>query len=121
MTRVVLIQVAATLLVLGGCSTDEGGQHAGSGPIEKQRQTWSKPYSETTCDDWHDKMTDAQRWTASADLLMARRKGDSVISLPSKDQVAGFEEGLTSSCTVPDPIDAVAEAVYRTDPTTFSE
>lgn len=119
--------LCAVLFVLGGCAAssdgpDESSQHSDAAPVQKQRQTWPTAYSETSCDDWNDEMTDDQRWTASADLLIAARSREGVADgLPSNDQVAGFEEGLTSSCSVSDPIDAVADAVYKTDPTTFGE
>lgn len=113
--------LATLLVVLVGCATEAGG-NAGDAPFEKRPQTWTKPYEKTTCTEFKKEMTETERWTAAADLLIAERsREERMQAMPSKLQVEGFAEGLASSCTVSDPIDQVAVAVYESDPTTFSE
>lgn len=87
--------IAAIAVVLTGC----GGEKQGA---EKYTQTWRQSYESTTCAQWGTEMTAAQRWAASADMLVgARQQWGITDELPSDDLVDTFEDDLTDACVIP--------------------
>lgn len=107
--------MAALLLVLLGCGAATGEPEATNGaagapppvvlptasvgPLPGQLpQTWSKPYGDTTCDEWINEMTDLQRVLAGAEMLVASRQGRGVEALPAPPQMSRFTGAIDQRC-----------------------
>jgi hypothetical protein len=85
---------------------------------DKYTQTWSKSYSETTCDDWKGSMTDSQQFAAAADILTsARNKIDGGSGLPPDSLINEFQAGVTNVCVAPSmTITDATYGLYTTEP-----
>lgn len=99
-------------LVLAGCTSH-------STPVDdKYEQTWTTPYSETTCSAYLNEMTTQQRWAAAADMLAgARNKMDGGSGLPSDDLVTRFAADIAEGCSG-GPVAKLTEAaitIYQLD------
>jgi hypothetical protein len=95
------------------------------GNTSKYRQTWTKSYGETSCDEWLTHMTDKQQWAAAADMLTgARNKGDGGTSVPGDDLVTEFQGGVTNVCEEPvaaaESVAEVGAGLYSTERDTFA-
>ncbi|MFF7681443.1 hypothetical protein ACFZA2_01690 [Microbacterium sp. NPDC007973] len=94
------------------------GTAAESAP-SKYEQTWSSPYSETTCAEWAGEMTRQQRFAAAADILAAAwaRIEDSD-RFPPDSLIQRFQAGVDSACDIDSAtITDVTYLVYQADPT----
>lgn len=90
----ILIVVVIGVLMPKGDSTSSGAN--------KYTQTWAKSYSETTCEDWNDSMSNAQQFAAAADILTsARDKIDGATGLPPDSLITEFQDGVTNVCVIP--------------------
>jgi len=88
----------------------------------KYDQTWSQPYSSTTCAEWDSEMTADEQWVAAADMLTgARNKGDGRTGLPPDSLVSTFRGGITTACVVDTmSIADVGAGLYLTERTRFA-
>jgi hypothetical protein len=111
-----LVGATAVLLALSACSSSTGSTDTG-----KYDQTWPKSYGDTTCDEWSGEMTDAQQWTAAADMLTgARNKGDGGKGLPPDSLVDEFQGGVSTACVVPSmTLTDVGVGLYLTERSRF--
>jgi hypothetical protein len=118
----VAIGVVVLIAVIFGLASCGSGSDSGSSytPNEtsKYTQTWTKAYSETTCDDWNTQLTSAQKFAASADMLAgARNKGDGGTGLPSDALINEFSGGITNVCVEPTmALTDAAVGLYLTEP-----
>ena len=72
------------LLALAGCGSSNKTD-------AKFTQTWPTPYGQTTCRQWLNDMTEAQRFTAAADMLVgAQSTDDKNADLPADEQINSF-------------------------------
>lgn len=85
---------------------------------DRYTQTWSRPYSETTCDDWNGSMTPAQQFAAAADILAsARNKIDGATGLPPDSLIVEFQAGITNVCVIPTmTLTDATYGLYSTEP-----
>lgn len=67
---------------------------------DKYKQTWDRPYSETTCADLATSMNAHQRWAAAADMLVGARNKDGGTDMPSDELVTEFLGELDQGCAV---------------------
>ena len=107
-------------LVLGGCVSPSGST-SNSSNTDKYKQTWSKTYASTTCQEWKSAMSDKQQWVAAADMLTAaRNKKDGGNGLPPDALVTTFQGGITTSCVVPSAkVAEIGAALYLTERAQF--
>lgn len=106
-------------LAISGCASETTTSTSGStgGEPGKYDQTWSKQYSDTTCDDWTGEMDDHQQWVAAADMLSGARSADGEDGLPSDSMITEFQGGITTACVVPTmAFNEVAAGLYVTEP-----
>lgn len=84
----------------------------------KYTQTWAKSYSETTCEDWNDRMTIAQQFAGAADILTsARNKIGGATGLPPDSLITEFQDGVTNVCVIPSmTLTDATYGLYTTEP-----
>ena len=93
-------------LICAGCSP----KPTSTAP-DKYTQTWPKGYSETTCTEWTNKMTDQQKFAAAADMLTgARNKGDGGSGLPPDSLIQRFAADVGEGCSVAATADGLSVA-----------
>lgn len=121
--------VVAFLVLVGGCNTmlsqnrptaiSPKATSAASTPATASRyaQTWTRPYSMTTCDDWSKRMSEGQKLAAAADTLAAARKrSNGGKALPSDALIREFRAGITGACIAPSmTLREVSDGLYKTD------
>ena len=84
--------VLLVLVTLTGCGSS-------AGPDAKFTQTWPTPYAQTTCSQWMGDMTEAQKFTAAADMLVGAQSTDNKnADLPDDDLINAFAGDLTQGC-----------------------
>lgn len=120
--RIALVTGVA-LITLTACGNATPRSDGGSS--NKYTQTWTKSYTDTSCDDWISQMTDKQQWAAAADMLAgARDKGDGGTGVPDDDLVTDFRDGVTNVCGAPadvsESIAEVAAGLYLTERDRFA-
>lgn len=93
MRRTTVVLAALSALSLVGCSTSSSPS-----ADNKYTQTWTTPYSQTTCSDYLNAMTGKQRWVMAADMLTSLRKVDGGIKLPPDSQVTRFQADVATGC-----------------------
>ncbi|WP_327337387.1 hypothetical protein OG384_14905 [Streptomyces sp. NBC_01324] len=64
----------------------------------KYEQTWSTPYSATTCGQFLTDMDEHQRWVTAADMLAGARKTDGANTLPADSEVDRFQTDMATAC-----------------------
>lgn len=96
--------LVATLVVACQADTD----------VLRFAQTWEEPLDETSCQQWTEEMTGAQRYAAAAELLLDAR-GDQT-GFPSDGQFAYFLSRMDISCA-----DAADALVSDTASSMFTE
>ena len=108
----VLIGVVSTL------GHDDKAETADMADTSKYDQTWSTPYSQTTCDDWLNSMSSREQFAAAADILTsARNKIDDGTGLPSDALVDEFAGGITTVCVEPTmTLTDATYGLYATEP-----
>jgi hypothetical protein len=113
---VVLIGVVFGLASCGSGSDSDSSYTPDQ--TSKYTQTWAKPYSGTTCDDWNSQLTSAQQFAASADMLAgARNRGNEGSGLPPDALIDEFSGGITTVCVEPTmALTDAAVGLYLTDP-----
>jgi hypothetical protein len=113
---VVLIGVVFGLASCGSGSDSDSSYTPDQ--TSKYTQTWAKAYSDTTCADWNTRLTSAQQFAASADMLAgARNKGDGGTGLPSDALIDEFSGGITNVCVEPTmALTDAAVGLYLTEP-----
>lgn len=106
-------------LGIAGCA-ESGSSGSDNEPasVDKYTQTWEKDYSETTCDDWNDLMSNKQQWAASADILSAARdKIDGGTGVAPDELIDEFQSGITNVCIVPTmTLTDASYGLYTTEP-----
>jgi len=92
-----------------------------AGADDKYTQTWPKPYSQTTCDDYQTQMTEKQAWVMAADMLTGARNMDEETGLPSDALVSDFADQLLTACepeiAATQPMTDVATTLFLLDRT----
>lgn len=93
------ILLALVLALLAGC---------GSGPA------WPKTAGETTCHEWTSEMTDAQRSTLGAAMLLALRADDGGTFRPRDEVLKAYAKAVGDVCAnTPDAkVSTVAATIY---------
>lgn len=87
------------------------GEPADSNP-GAYSQSWTKPYSQTTCSDWSTRMSDQERFATSADILTsAWVKIEASDDFPPDRLIREFQRGISSMCTGDDEV--VTDVTYR--------
>ncbi len=82
----------AAALIVGACGGD-------APQSTKYLQTWTTAYSETTCADWHQSMTERERFVMASDVLFTLHKRTKPTASRPADLVAGrFETGINETC-----------------------
>lgn len=105
-----LILVALATLDAPGSSAD------------RYTQTWTTPYSATTCGDWSGRMTADQRQAGSAAILRQLRQESGTVPAasyaPSDGLIRTFQTGVTSACALSStgPLLSAASLVFALDP-----
>jgi hypothetical protein len=80
------------LVTLTGCGSSAGGD-------AKFTQTWPTPYEQTTCAQWLGDMTEAQKFTAAADMQVGAQSTDAKnADLPEDDLINSFAGDITQGC-----------------------
>lgn len=120
-SKLVLAILFAPILIIGGCtallvfpwkSVAPTSSATASAAGARYTQTWRKEYKVTTCSEWLNQMTDAQRWAASADILAAaRNKISGGKGMPSDALVTRFEQNISTGCEGSGQI-TILEAAY---------
>jgi hypothetical protein len=103
------------LTACGGAATSPATKSPIAVPtVDKYAQTWSKQYAQTTCTDWQNSMTPAQRFSAAADILTSgRNKVDNGTGMPSELLIKEFQTSITDYCVIPSmKITDASYAVY---------
>lgn len=103
------------VVLISACSSTSGRGN------DKYTQTWSKSYASTTCTDWNDQMSDAQKFAGAADMLTgARNNGDGGSGLPADSLIEEFQGGVTTACVIPTAnVAEIGAGVYLTERETF--
>jgi hypothetical protein len=84
---------------------------------DKYEQTWTTPYSKTTCDQFTTAMNDHQRWAMAADMLTGARNTREDSGLPSDAMITEFEGGLRTACVIGSmTMTDVGVGLYMTEP-----
>lgn len=109
--RTALASCAVLAAALAGCGSSDAGAGADNATTEevaapsptpkqadKYEQTWTVPYSKTTCGSYLRDMDDHQRWVAAADMLVGARKTDGGSDLPADSEVTRFQEDISTAC-----------------------
>jgi hypothetical protein len=125
-SKIIMVGVAVILLVIvagavTGSSDDNGGGLSNDPAVAKYEQTWRKPYSATTCGEWHSDMSARQRFAAAADMLAgARNKGDGGTGLPPDSLIRSFEGDISEACVFMEmAIDEIGAGLYVTGRTQY--
>lgn len=115
---IVLLSVLFGVLSTIGSGSDDGASTRAEDRTSKYTQTWSKQYSDTTCSDWNDEMSEQQHFSAAADILTsARNKLDDGTGLPSDALIREFEDGITNVCVEPTmTLTDATYGLYATEP-----
>ncbi|MEW2250408.1 hypothetical protein AB0907_24075 [Streptomyces sp. NPDC006975] len=127
--RTALAACVVLAAALTGCGSSDTGAGSGSATAEgaaprpkpkqadKYEQTWTVPYSNTTCGDYLNNMDDHQRWVAAADMLVGARKTDGGSGLPADSEVTRFQEDISTACRASADLKTteVAVSVYLVD------
>ncbi len=81
---------------------------------DKYAQTWPQRYSDTTCSEWLDSMSEPQRFAAAADMLVGARSRDGSRTLPDDSVITSFQGDIGEACTASRPlaITEVAATIY---------
>jgi hypothetical protein len=83
---------------------------------EAPEQTWPQSYGATTCREWRAQMTDAQRWTAAAQMLLYAQRTEGARSFPPHSQVQAYLTDISHACAErPGVVTDVAYGVYFID------
>jgi hypothetical protein len=83
---------------------------------EAPEQTWPQSYGATTCREWRAEMTDAQRWTAAAQMLLYAQRTEGARSFPPHSQVQAYLTEISHACAErPGVVTDVAYGVYFID------
>lgn len=82
----------AAAVVVGAC-----GGHAPQST--RYLQTWTTAYSETTCADWHQSMSERERSIMASDMLFTLHKRTKPSASRPSDPTAGrFERAINETC-----------------------
>ncbi|WP_432114030.1 hypothetical protein [Streptomyces sp. S1] len=123
---------AFVLLALAGCSVSPEPDARAAGPetttpaarVEptkpgKYEQTWTTPYSSTTCGDYLTTLDDHQQWVLAADMLSGARKVDGATDLPEDTDVDRFQQDMATACQAEatSKTTEVGATLYMLDPT----
>lgn len=111
MRRITATLAAAAALGLAGCSSDH------SSADSKYTQTWTTPYSETTCTDYLHAMSGKQRWAMAADMLTSERTVDGNTAVPADSQVTRFQADMAAGCEgqATAAVGDIAVSIYKLD------
>ncbi|MBP2583019.1 hypothetical protein J3A78_003497 [Streptomyces sp. PvR006] len=103
--------LAIVLLTLVGCSTSPEPDVPATGsettapstrpePAKpgKYEQTWTTPYSSTTCSDYLTALDEHQQWVLAADMLSGARSADGATDLPEDTAVDRFQQDMATAC-----------------------
>lgn len=116
MSTAVRVLIAGVVIVLAACSTGSGDQF---------KQTWTKPYGDTTCADWDNAMTVQQRFVMGADFLVTMQKRDlggrDLRQLPGENIMRAFSSAMSNQCSDNHtmPVSWAATIVYDDNPDLF--
>ncbi len=120
-SKLVIALLLSPVIIIGGCtalvmfpwtSVTPTASSTATSNVNKYVQTWPKDYKSTTCGEWLNKMTEAQRWAASADILTAaRNKVSGGSGMPSDALVSKFERNISIGCEGSDAV-TILEAAY---------
>ncbi|MFD6474394.1 hypothetical protein ACFWEH_12950 [Streptomyces anulatus] len=116
-THALTTATVTALLALTGCSSEpEPYTPAGPGKYE---QTWTTPYSSTTCGDYLNTLNQHQRWVLAADMLSGARKADGTSTLPDDTDVDRFQQDMANACKAEATAKTteVGATLYTLDPT----
>lgn len=84
----------------------------GSPTSTKYTQTWTKAYSETTCEDWRSLMDEHQKFVMAADILFtSQKKVKSDVSIPDDALIGQFQGQIQGLCLT-HPTDEVTTAAF---------
>jgi hypothetical protein len=89
---------SATLLAaLAGCTHYPQKTHG------RYVQTWPKPYTKTTCAEWHDEMSHDEQFIATAEILEAVWGGPlhRRVRLPPDEVMDGYRDDIDDACADP--------------------
>ncbi len=79
-------------VVVGACAED-------AAQSTKYLQTWTRAYGETTCADWHQSMSERERFVMASDVLFTLHKRTKPSASRPSDRVAGrFQTGINETC-----------------------
>ena len=114
------LRVTLSLLLAMGLmqcreAAPEGEQGtAPASDADRYRQSWGKNYSDTSCSEWHQQMTSAQRFAAAADMLVGARGVDGGEGLPPDSLISQFEGDIGEACEAGNvlPLNEVAVGIY---------
>lgn len=113
------VGIVLFLLFVVSCTVNSSSSDdAEVAEVSKYTQTWTTAYSETTCNDWLSRMTPAQQFAASADILTAaRNKIDGGSGLPADSLIEEFSDGINNVCVIPDmTLTDATYGLYTTEP-----
>jgi hypothetical protein len=109
-----LVVLIALVAMAGGCASASGQYGRG--------EKWTKAYGETSCHDWRQNMTEDQKLTMAADLLIGKRERNGGPSgLPPDDLVAEFRDSICVGAGEDDSVTTIASLVYFADQAHFNE
>lgn len=114
MSRLAVAATCFVFLALAGCGSAESDDQRSAATsskavatsaqperTDKFTQTWTKPYNQTTCAEFKSDMSEQQRWTMAADMLVnAQQVDDSDADLPKDALISEFEAGLNTACVI---------------------
>ncbi|MFB7732791.1 hypothetical protein ACFC08_00025 [Streptomyces sp. NPDC056112] len=85
--------------------------------VGKYDQTWTTPYSDTSCGAYLNEMNSHERWVTAADMLVGARKTDGGSSLPADSEVSRFQADVSTACeaSADIKITEVGAAIYTMD------
>lgn len=66
--------------------------------VGKYEQTWTTPYGETTCDDWHNAMDDHERFVMSGDILVSLWRDAGSEAFPEDPVIETYANGIGTAC-----------------------
>ena len=102
--------VAFGLVSLAGCGRTDARPPGSDGAplgassaststvVDKFAQTWTKPYGQTTCEDFLMVMDPHQKFVVTADMLVGARHTEGNDDLPTDELIRDFQTGMTTAC-----------------------
>jgi hypothetical protein len=98
--------------LLTGCGSSASNGRANGEP-GKFDQTWSTPYSQTTCAHWGNDMDNHQKFVMAADMLIGAWESDGIDALPPDEQIQRFVVAISRGCRGTDwDVTEMAAAIY---------